>query len=91
MAEGTYEYELQRAELLGIEPPNKDDFEAVMREKQEEENARLLVNELCRIIDLSKSCKVDRFHPDLCVFIFILGIRNPGRATEECERKIRRS
>lgn len=44
MAEGTYEYELQRAELLGIEPPNKDDFEAVMREKQEEENARLLVN-----------------------------------------------
>lgn len=43
MAEGTYEYELQRAELLGIDPPNKDDFEAAMQEKLEADNARLLV------------------------------------------------
>lgn len=43
MAEGTYEYELERAELLGIAPPNKEDFEAAMQAKREEENAKLLV------------------------------------------------
>lgn len=28
MAEGTYEYECARAELLGVAAPNREDFEA---------------------------------------------------------------
>lgn len=36
MAEGTYEYECNRAELLGIDPPNKADFEAALKVRQEE-------------------------------------------------------
>lgn len=46
MAEGTYEYELERAELLGVAPPNKDDFEAAMHAKREHEKAMLLVGVL---------------------------------------------
>lgn len=36
MAEGSYEYECNRAELLGIDPPNKVDFEAAYKVRQEE-------------------------------------------------------
>ncbi len=36
MAEGSYEYECNRAELLGIDPPNRDDFEAAFKVRQEE-------------------------------------------------------
>lgn len=36
MAEGSYEYECNRAELLGIDPPNKADFEAALKARQEE-------------------------------------------------------
>lgn len=41
MAEGTYEFEVMRAELLGIEPPDRTVFEAnhqkeIMAAEQEE-------------------------------------------------------
>lgn len=36
MAEGSYEYECNRAELLGIDPPNKADFEVAFKARQEE-------------------------------------------------------
>ncbi|XP_053948966.1 uncharacterized protein LOC128857294 [Anastrepha ludens] len=44
MAEGTYEYECMRAELLGIEKPNEEEFEKVRaerlrREQEEQETA----------------------------------------------------
>lgn len=35
MAEGTYEYEVMRAELLGVEPPDRAVFEANQRERIE--------------------------------------------------------
>lgn len=38
MAEGTYEYECARAELLGIAAPNRDEFEAAARERQQQDN-----------------------------------------------------
>lgn len=38
MAEGTYEYECNRAELLGISPPDKETFEAAFQARLEEEN-----------------------------------------------------
>lgn len=34
--EGTYEDECDRAELLGIDPPNKADFDAALKVRQEE-------------------------------------------------------
>lgn len=40
MAEGTYEFEVMRAELLGVEPPTRTVFEETQRERmaaQEEE------------------------------------------------------
>lgn len=33
MAEGTYEFEVMRAELLGIEPPERSVFEESQRER----------------------------------------------------------
>lgn len=36
MAEGSYEYECNRAELLGIDPPTRADFEAAYQLRQEE-------------------------------------------------------
>lgn len=35
MAEGTYEYECNRAELLGISPPDRETFEAADRARLE--------------------------------------------------------
>lgn len=35
--EGTYEYELERAELLGVNPPSRAQWEAQMKERQEAE------------------------------------------------------
>lgn len=35
--EGTYEYELERAELLGIEPPSKEQWEETERVRKEVE------------------------------------------------------
>jgi hypothetical protein len=47
MAEGTYEYELERAELLGIDPPDRATFEAQqakkMAEMEQRENEELKV------------------------------------------------
>lgn len=42
MAEGTYEYECERAELLGLDTPDKEQFEAALLVRQEEENTALL-------------------------------------------------
>ncbi|XP_031635916.1 uncharacterized protein LOC116348874 [Contarinia nasturtii] len=39
MAEGTYENECNRAELLGINPPNRDDWEEANRVRKENELA----------------------------------------------------
>ncbi|KAM7350284.1 uncharacterized protein ACRADG_008896 [Cochliomyia hominivorax] len=41
MAEGTYEYECMRAELLGIDKPNKEEFEKARAERLEQEQAEL--------------------------------------------------
>lgn len=35
--EGTYEYELERAELLGIEPPNREQWEEQTKARREAE------------------------------------------------------
>lgn len=40
MAEGTYEYECNRAELLGIDPPDKATFVAAQLERLEEEKQK---------------------------------------------------
>lgn len=40
MTEGTYEYELERAELLGIDPPNRADWEEAQRVRRENELAQ---------------------------------------------------
>lgn len=37
MAEGTYEFECNRAELLGIDPPDWATFEAARKARLEEE------------------------------------------------------
>lgn len=39
MAEGTYEYECNRAELLGVSPPNRADWEEAERVRKENELA----------------------------------------------------
>lgn len=41
MAEGTYDFEVMRAELLGIKPPNKEEFEIAREERLEIERAEL--------------------------------------------------
>lgn len=41
MAEGTYEYECMRAELLGIEKPNQEEFEKARAERLQQEKAEL--------------------------------------------------
>ena len=48
MAEGTYEYECERAELLGISPPDRDQFEAAaqLKRQQDENNEALNVREI---------------------------------------------
>lgn len=40
MAEGTYEYECKRAELLGVDPPNQTDWEEAERVRKESELAQ---------------------------------------------------
>lgn len=40
MAEGTYEYECERAELLGIDPPNRTNWEEAERVRKENELAQ---------------------------------------------------
>lgn len=39
MAEGTYENECERAELLGVEPPNRVDWEESDRARRQNELA----------------------------------------------------
>lgn len=39
MAEGTYEYECERAELLGVNPPNRTDWEEAERVRKENQLA----------------------------------------------------
>lgn len=41
MAEGTYEYECMRAELLGIDPPDRETFEANRKAQLEAEQENL--------------------------------------------------
>lgn len=41
MAEGTYEYECMRAELLGIEKPNEEEFEKARAERLRREQEEL--------------------------------------------------
>lgn len=47
--ECTYEFACMRAELLGLEPPNKEEFEAsqLQRLKQLEEEQNIAVAEVC--------------------------------------------
>lgn len=40
MAEGTYEYECERAELLGLNPPSRADWEEAERVRKENELAQ---------------------------------------------------
>lgn len=44
MAEGSYEYECARAELLGLDQPNRDEFESAQKLKNEEEANNLMLN-----------------------------------------------
>ncbi|XP_053696425.1 uncharacterized protein LOC128743784 [Sabethes cyaneus] len=46
MAEGTYEYECMRAELLGVEKPNREEFEANMKLRKEAEQEEQLTQEM---------------------------------------------
>lgn len=52
MAEGTYEYECMRAELLGVEKPNREEFEEKMRLRKEAEQEELLADQLTVIMVL---------------------------------------
>ncbi|XP_073833871.1 uncharacterized protein [Musca autumnalis] len=45
MAEGTYEFECMRAELLGIEKPNQEEFEKARAERLEKEQEERLAAE----------------------------------------------
>lgn len=92
MAEGTYEYECARAELLGIASPNRDEFEAAARERQQQhdnEHDTLLVKTLGRekfniyCIHKSTVCVPHRY----CVLY--KGRRSSGRTTQTDIRKIR--
>uniref|UniRef100_A0A1Q3G512 t-SNARE coiled-coil homology domain-containing protein n=1 Tax=Culex tarsalis TaxID=7177 RepID=A0A1Q3G512_CULTA len=49
MAEGTYEYECMRAELLGVEKPNREEFEEKMRLRREAEQEELLADNLTEV------------------------------------------
>ncbi|EAT48560.1 AAEL000455-PA [Aedes aegypti] len=46
MAEGTYEYECMRAELLGIDKPNREEFEEKMRLQKETEQEEQLTEQM---------------------------------------------
>ncbi|XP_062565144.1 uncharacterized protein LOC134227571 [Armigeres subalbatus] len=52
MAEGTYEYECMRAELLGIEKPSREEFEEKMRLQKEAEQEEQLTEQL-KEVDLN--------------------------------------
>lgn len=39
MAEGTYEYECMRAELLGIDKPDQEEFEKARADRLQQEQA----------------------------------------------------
>lgn len=49
MAEGTYEYECMRAELLGVAKPNREEFEEKMRLRREAEQEEQLVEQLSEV------------------------------------------
>lgn len=50
MAEGTYESECNRAELLGLEPPNRADWEEIEKaRKEKEESEQLTVSNLIKL------------------------------------------
>lgn len=46
MAEGTYEYECMRAELLGVEKPNREEFEEKRKLQMEAEQEELLSEQM---------------------------------------------
>lgn len=46
MAEGTYEFEAMRAELLGCEPPDREVFEAAQKERMAAEKEQIDAEEL---------------------------------------------
>lgn len=45
MAEGTYEFEVMRAELLGVQPPSIADFEANKKERMSAEQEEIETEE----------------------------------------------
>lgn len=47
--EGTYEYELMRAELLGVAAPDREAFEAARRERLEHEQAELEISQAAEL------------------------------------------
>ncbi|KAL9698775.1 hypothetical protein quinque_002216 [Culex quinquefasciatus] len=51
MAEGTYEYECMRAELLGVEKPNREEFEEKMKLRKETEQEEMLADQLTLLVD----------------------------------------
>ncbi|XP_052889154.1 uncharacterized protein LOC128297527 [Anopheles moucheti] len=53
MAEGTYEYECMRAELLGLAHPSREEFEAKMKLRQETEVEEQLTEQL-KEVDLQE-------------------------------------
>lgn len=80
MAEGSYEYECNRAELLGIEPPNRADFEAAFKVRQEE-----IENELANVSVLCSTKKM--FHTNVFSSLFIKGSGNNRRTDKQYEWK----
>ncbi|XP_058821397.1 uncharacterized protein LOC131683430 [Topomyia yanbarensis] len=49
MAEGTYEYECMRAELLGVDKPNREEFEEKMKLRREVEEEEQLTQQMQEI------------------------------------------
>lgn len=49
MAEGTYEFEVMRAELLGIEPPERTVFEESQRERMAAAEEEEIVTEQAKV------------------------------------------
>lgn len=57
MAEGTYEYECERAELLGVAPPNRTVWEEAERVRKENQ----LAEEMTVCINLkTKKCQTEK-------------------------------
>lgn len=62
MAEGTYEFEVMRAELLGIEPPDRTVFEATQKERMAAQEEEFVTEQtkvcVCGIVQNSAECYI---------------------------------